>query len=46
MQTSVEPLEGNQVRLRVQVPAAEFEQSIDAAYRRFAQQVQIGRAHV
>jgi trigger factor len=41
MQTSVEPLEGNQVRLRVQVPAAEFEQSIDAAYRRFAQQVRI-----
>lgn len=41
MQTSVEPLEGNKVRLTVTVPAGEFEQSIDAAYRRFAQQVRI-----
>ena len=41
MQTSVEPLEGNRVRLTVTVPADEFEQSIDAAYRRFAQQVRI-----
>jgi len=41
MQTSVEPLEGNKVRLTVTVPADEFEQSIDAAYRRFAQQVRI-----
>ena len=41
MQTSVEPLEGNKVRLTVTVPADEFEQSIDAAYRRFAQQARI-----
>ena len=41
MQTSVEPLEGNRVLLTVTVPADEFEQSIDAAYRRFAQQVRI-----
>jgi trigger factor len=41
MQTSVEPLEGNKVRLTVSVPADEFEQSIDAAYRRFAQQVRV-----
>jgi len=41
MQTSVEPLEGNKVRLTVTVPADEFEQSIDAAYRRFAQQIRI-----
>src|SRR5438552_2814869 len=37
METTVEALEGNKVRLRVNVPASEFETAIDAAFReRFA----------
>ncbi|HEY5165100.1 MAG TPA: trigger factor [Acidimicrobiia bacterium] len=39
--TSVEPLEGNKVRLRVAVPADEFEQAVDAAFRKLARQVKI-----
>jgi trigger factor len=39
--TSVEPLEGNKVRLRVEVPADEFEQAVDAAFRKLARQVKI-----
>ncbi len=41
MQTSLEPLEGNKVRLHVTIPAEEFEKSIDLAYSRFAQQMRI-----
>jgi trigger factor len=39
--TSVEPLEGNKVRLRVAVPADEFERAVDAAFRKLARQVKI-----
>ena len=39
--TSVEPLEGNKVRLRVEVPAADFERAIDAAFRKLAREVRI-----
>ena len=39
--TSVEPLEDNKVRLHVAVPADEFEQAIDAAFRKLAQEVRI-----
>ncbi len=39
--TSVEPLEGNKVRLRVEVPAAEFEQAVDAAFRKLAREVRV-----
>jgi trigger factor len=39
--TSVEPLEGNKVRLRVAVPADEFEHAVDAAFRKLASQVKI-----
>src|SRR6516165_3639948 len=39
--TSVEPLEGNKVRLRVDVPAADFEQAVDAAFRKLAREVKI-----
>ena len=39
--TSVEPLEGNKVRLRVAVPAAEFEKAIDATFRKLARDVKI-----
>jgi trigger factor len=39
--TSVEPLEGNKVRLRVAVPADEFERALDAAFRKLARQVKI-----
>ena len=44
--TSVEPLEGNKVRLHVAIPAAEFEQAIDAAFRKLAQRGQDRRASV
>jgi trigger factor len=41
LKTSVEPLEGNKVRLRVGVPAVEFEKAIDAAFRKLAQEVKV-----
>ena len=41
MQSTVEPLEGNQVKLHVSVPAAEFEQAIDAAFRKIAREVRV-----
>jgi trigger factor len=41
MQTTVEPLEGNKVKLHVAVPADEFERAIDAAFRKLAQEVRI-----
>ncbi len=37
----VEPLEGNLVKLSVEVDEAEFEQAIDAAFRRIAREVRI-----
>jgi trigger factor len=39
--TSVEPLEGNKVRLHVEIPAPEFEKAIDAAFRKLAGEVKI-----
>jgi trigger factor len=39
--TSVEPLEGNKVRLSVTVPSDEFEKAIDAAFRKLAHEVKI-----
>jgi trigger factor len=39
--TSVEPLEGNKVRLHVAIPAEDFEQAIDAAFRKLAKEVKI-----
>ena len=39
--TSVETLEGNKVRLTVAVPEVEFDQAIDAAFRKLAGQVKI-----
>ena len=41
METTVEALEGNKVRLRVNVPAGEFETAIDAAFRKLAREVRI-----
>jgi trigger factor len=41
LSTSVEPLEGNKVRLRVAIPASEFEKAIDAAFRKLATDVKI-----
>ncbi len=41
LRTSVEPLEGNKVRLRVAVPSVEFEKAIDAAFRKLAQEVKV-----
>ena len=41
MDTSIEALEGNKVRLRVAVPASEFEAAIDAAFRKLAREVRI-----
>lgn len=39
--TTVEPLEGNKVRLHVAIPAADFERAIDAAFRKLAHEVKI-----
>lgn len=41
METTVEALEGNMVRLHVAVPADEFEKAIDGAFRKLAQDVRI-----
>src|SRR3954449_1259578 len=39
--TSVEPLEGNKVRLHVAIPAEDFEHAIDAAFRKLAKEVKM-----
>ncbi len=39
--TSVEPLEGNKVRLHVEISAPEFEKAIDAAFRKLAGEVKV-----
>jgi trigger factor len=41
MKTVVEPLEGNKVKLSIQVDEQEFELSIDAAFRKIAREVRI-----
>src|SRR5690242_17918706 len=41
MQSTVESLDGNKVKLHVAVPAQEFERAIDAAFRKLAQEVRI-----
>jgi trigger factor len=41
MKAVVEPLEGNKVKLSVQVEEAEFEKAIDAAFRKIAREVRI-----
>jgi trigger factor len=41
METTVEPLEGNRVKLHVAVPAAEFEKAVDAAFRKLAREVKV-----
>jgi trigger factor len=41
IKTSVEPLEGNKVKLSVEVDEAEFDKAIDAAFRRIAREVRI-----
>jgi trigger factor len=41
MQTTVEPLEENKVKLHVAVPADEFERALDAAFRKLAHEVRI-----
>lgn len=39
--TSVEPLDGNKVRVSVTVPSAEFEKAVDAAFRKLATEVKV-----
>src|SRR3954469_11961076 len=41
METTVEALEDNKVRLKVAVPASEFETAVDAAFRKLAREVRI-----
>ena len=41
MRTVVEPLEGNKVKLSVEVDEDEFEKAVDAAYRKIAHEVRI-----
>ncbi|MBK9181018.1 MAG: trigger factor [Acidimicrobiales bacterium] len=41
MKTSVEPLEGNRVKVSVEVEEVEFDQAIDVAFRKISRQVRI-----
>ena len=41
METSIEPLEDNKVKLRIAVSEPEFEPAIDAAFRKLAREVRI-----
>ena len=41
MKTVVEPLEGNKVKLSVEVDEQEFEKALDAAFRKIAREVRI-----
>ncbi|MHB1930032.1 MAG: trigger factor [Acidimicrobiales bacterium] len=41
MKTIVEPLEGNKVKLSIEVDEQEFERSVDAAFRKIAREVRI-----
>src|SRR3954453_2667593 len=41
MQSSVEPLEGNKVKLSIEVDETEFDRAIDAAFRKIAREVRI-----
>ncbi|MDQ3385552.1 MAG: trigger factor [Actinomycetota bacterium] len=41
MKTSVEPLEGNKVKLSVEVDEDEFDKALDAAFRRIAKEVRV-----
>lgn len=41
MESSVEPVEGNKVKVRVEVPADDFEREVDAAFRRMAREVRL-----
>lgn len=41
MKTSVEPLEDSRVKLHVEVPAADFEKAVDAAFVKLAQEVKL-----
>ncbi|HTD50995.1 MAG TPA: trigger factor [Acidimicrobiia bacterium] len=41
MQSTVESVEGNKVKLHVTVPADEFERAIDAAFRKLARDVRV-----
>src|SRR3954464_6784555 len=41
MDTSIEPLEGNKVKLHIAISEQEFEPAINAAFRKLAQEVRI-----
>ncbi|HMJ75718.1 MAG TPA: trigger factor [Iamia sp.] len=41
MQSTVEPAEGNKVKLRVEVPGDVFEREVDAAFKRMAREVRL-----
>ena len=41
MKSTVEPLEGNKVKLSVEVEAGEFESAVDAAFRKIAKEVRL-----
>ncbi|MGI8756644.1 MAG: trigger factor, partial [Acidimicrobiales bacterium] len=41
MKSTVEPLEGNKVKLSIEVDSTEFEKEVDAAFRRIAKEVRL-----
>ena len=41
MESTVEPVEGNKVKVRVEVPSDDFEREVDAAFKRMAREVRM-----
>lgn len=41
MESTVEPAEGNKVKVSIEVPADDFEREVDAAFRRMAKEVRL-----
>lgn len=41
VKSSIEPLEGNKVKVSVEVDSEEFDKAVDAAFRKIAEQVQV-----
>lgn len=41
MESSVEPVEGNKVKVSVEVPADDFEREVDAAFKRMAREIRL-----
>jgi len=45
MKATIEPLEGNKVKVSVEVDETEFDKEVDAAFKRIAREVRIHGGH-